>query len=97
MKAVIPGGTGHVGSSIRGHVEPLGLDVKVLSRHPKTAQAIEWDGKTLGPLVSALEGADVVINLAGRTVNCRSNQANLEARIFTRVDSPVDHGQHIRH
>ncbi len=95
MKAVIPGGSGHVGSSIRRHLEPLGWDVKVLSRHPKTAQEIEWDGKTLGPWVSAIEGADVVINLAGRSVNCRYNQANLDEMMSSRVDSARVIGQAI--
>ena len=37
---------------------------------------VAWDGRTLGPWASAIDGADVVINLAGRSVNCRYDDAN---------------------
>jgi uncharacterized protein (TIGR01777 family) len=35
-----------------------------------------WDGMTLGPWADVIDGADVVINLAGRSVNCRYNESN---------------------
>ncbi|HRF60566.1 MAG TPA: DUF1731 domain-containing protein [Fimbriimonadaceae bacterium] len=48
---------------------------------------VAWDGRTLGPWVDALEGADAVINLAGRSVNCRYNPANLKEMMDSRVES----------
>lgn len=48
---------------------------------------LEWDGKSLGPWAYALEGAELVINLAGRSVNCRYNQANRKEIIHSRVES----------
>ena len=48
---------------------------------------VVWDGRTLGPWAEAIDGADVVINLAGRSVNCRYNDANRRAIMDSRVDS----------
>ena len=61
----------------------------VVSRRAEPApwQTIKWDGISRGDWVRALEGADAVINLAGRSVNCRYNAANrreiLESRLVT--------------
>lgn len=61
----------------------------VVARHVKPApwSTIGWDGRHSGEWVDALSGADVLINLAGRSVNCRYNQANRreikESRIIT--------------
>lgn len=46
-----------------------------------------WDGKTLGAWARELEGADVVINLAGRSVNCRYGERNRREILESRVDS----------
>lgn len=64
----------------------------VLSRTDRGGATV-WDGESLGPWVSALEGADVVINLAGRTVNCRYNAHNLREMIESRVRSTKVLGQ----
>jgi uncharacterized protein (TIGR01777 family) len=48
---------------------------------------VRWDGITLGPWVDEIDGSDVVIDLAGRSVNCRYNPANrreiLESRVLS--------------
>jgi uncharacterized protein len=86
MKIVIPGGTGQVGSLLARAFRTRGNSVTVLGRHPG-AGVVAWDGKTLGPWASEFDGADVVINLAGRTVNCRYTAANLAQMMGSRVDS----------
>jgi len=48
---------------------------------------LEWDGKTTGPWAYALEGAELVINLAGRSVNCRYNSQNRDEIINSRVNA----------
>ena len=48
---------------------------------------LEWDGKTIGPWAYALEGAELVINLAGRSVNCRYDARNREEILRSRIDS----------
>jgi uncharacterized protein len=78
LRIVIPGGTGQIGHILARHFHEQGHAVTVVARHPKPAkwQVISWNAADLGPWAKALDGADVVINLAGRSVNCRYNAAN---------------------
>ena len=46
-----------------------------------------WDGMTKGPWCAELEGAYAVINLAGRSVDCRYNEANRHAILQSRLCS----------
>ncbi|MFI0712413.1 TIGR01777 family oxidoreductase [Streptomyces inhibens] len=87
MKIVIPGGTGQVGGILRRALTAAGHEVVVLTRRPVHDGDVRWDGKTLGPWADALDGSDVVINLAGRSVSCRYTAANLQAMMDSRVDS----------
>lgn len=78
MKVVIPGGSGQVGTVLARAFHHGGHEVVVLSRKPANApwRMVEWDGETLGDWVSEFEDADAVINLAGRSVNCRYDDHN---------------------
>jgi uncharacterized protein (TIGR01777 family) len=89
MKVVIPGGTGQIGNILARYFHKVGHSVVVLSRRPvKTPwRVMSWDAETLGDWAVELEGADVVINLAGRSVNCRYNPANRLAIKDSRVNS----------
>ena len=58
----------------------------MLSRNPRQEE-LYWDGETLGLWARELEGAGAVINLAGRSVNCRYNAANRRAIKQSRVAS----------
>jgi len=97
MKIVLAGGTGQVGTILARHYRAAGDDVVVLSRTPKTApwRTIAWDAKTLGPWTSELEDADIVINVAGRSVNCRYTAANRSDIMSSRVNSTHAIGQAI--
>ncbi|MEQ1822255.1 MAG: DUF1731 domain-containing protein [Fimbriimonadaceae bacterium] len=86
MKVVIPGGSGHVGAVLRRHFVGQGDSVVVLGRTPGP-DVVAWDGRSLGSWTKEIDGADLVINLAGRTVNCRYNEANLKQMMDSRVDS----------
>ncbi len=96
MKIVMPGGTGQLGQVLRADFERTGDEVVVLTRKPKTGGEIFWDGKTPGDWVREIDGADVVINLAGRTVNCRYTKENLQQMMKSRVDSTRVVGEAIR-
>ncbi|HWA83145.1 MAG TPA: DUF1731 domain-containing protein [Fimbriimonadaceae bacterium] len=87
MKVVMPGGSGHVGQMIRRLMEPQGWQFTVLTRKPGKPDEMAWDAKTLGPWQSEIDGADIVLNLAGRSVDCRYTQANLKEMLDSRVDS----------
>ena len=60
------------------------------------ARVVAWDGETVGAWADEVEGAEVVINLAGRSVNCRYNAANLKEMMDSRVNSTRAVGEAIR-
>ena len=89
MKIVIPGGSGQVGNMLARAFHKRGDEVVVLSRHPQPApwRTATWDGKYPGAWASEIDGADAVIHLSGRTVNCRYTPQHrkeiLESRTLT--------------
>ncbi|MFE6554930.1 TIGR01777 family oxidoreductase [Streptomyces sp. NPDC057746] len=87
MKVVLPGGTGQVGTILDRALTSAGHEVAVLTRDPQRERDIAWDGVTLGPWAEVIDGSDVVINLAGRSVSCRYTDENLRAMMDSRVDS----------
>lgn len=99
MRVVIPGGTGQVGWVLRRALVERGDEVAVLSRRPSQLEQgvrhVVWDGRTLGAWARELDGADAVVNLAGRTVSCRYTDTNLRQMMDSRVDSTRVVGQAI--
>ena len=102
MKIIIPGGNGQVGQILARALRDEGHECVILTRklsHPKDEtpglREVLWDGKTLGPWTTELDGADVVINLAGRSVNCRYHERNLSEMMASRVESTRVIGQAI--
>ncbi|MFF8482133.1 TIGR01777 family oxidoreductase [Streptomyces antibioticus] len=87
MRIVVPGGTGQVGTVLRRALTAVGHEVVVLSRRPSGPGERAWDGRTLGAWAAEIDGSDVVINLAGRSVSCRYTPANLKAMMDSRVES----------
>ncbi len=91
MKVVIPGGTGQVGGILRRALAAGGHEVVVLGRHPGPLEPgvrhVGWDGRSLGDWAGEVDGADAVVNLAGRTVSCRYTRENLRQMMDSRVES----------
>ncbi|GAA1661265.1 TIGR01777 family oxidoreductase [Glycomyces endophyticus] len=87
MKIVIPGGTGNLGAVLERGLLAAGHRLTVLTRTPTSPHHLPWDGRTLGPWAEAIDGADAVINLAGRSVSCRYTRQNLAEMMSSRVDS----------
>lgn len=89
MKIVIAGGTGQVGTILARHFHSQGDEVTVLGRHAVSVpwRFQFWDGRSLGDWSACLDGAEVVINLAGRSVNCRYHEENRRQIMNSRVDS----------
>ena len=89
MKIVIPGGSGQVGTILARAFHAGRSEVVVLSRRPRIQpwRVVEWDGANAGTWQREIDDADVVINLAGRSVNCRYSAANRREIVDSRVAS----------
>jgi uncharacterized protein len=89
LRVVIPGGSGQVGNILARHFHARGDSVVVLSRttFPAPWRMVAWDGVNLRSWVRELEKADVLINLSGRSVNCRYNSANRREIMESRTQS----------
>lgn len=98
MKIVLPGGSGQVGAILARAFAAQGHEVVVLSRksRPTPWRVVAWDGETLGQWAQELYGADVVINLAGRSVNCRYTARNRREVMDSRIKSTRVVGQAIQ-
>jgi len=94
LKLVIPGGSGQVGQLCKRVFEAHGHEVVILGRG-KAPQVVSWDAETLGAWAAEVDGADVVLNLAGRSVNCRYSPTNMKAMMDSRVNSTQVVGQAI--
>ncbi|GAB3833592.1 TIGR01777 family oxidoreductase [Hymenobacter jeollabukensis] len=90
-RIVLAGGTGFLGQCLIRHFRRPGVEIVVLSREQLPAYAnvryARWDGRTLDEWAAELDGADVLVNLAGRSVDCRYHEANRRAILSSRVDS----------
>jgi uncharacterized protein (TIGR01777 family) len=89
MKIVIPGGTGQVGTMLARAFHRDGYDVVVFGRSPKQVpwRMVRWDHTELDEWAEEIDGADVVINLAGRSVNCRYTRNNKDEILRSRVET----------
>jgi uncharacterized protein (TIGR01777 family) len=99
VKIVMPGGSGHLGLLLAHALDGAGHEVVVLSRNPDVrvpgARTVRWDGRNAGGWMAEVDGADAVINLAGRSVSCRYNEVNLREMMASRVDSATVVGEAI--
>jgi uncharacterized protein (TIGR01777 family) len=97
MKIVIGGGTGQLGQVLSRAWLAQGHEVVVLSRSGTgPARSAAWNGRDGGDWEGELDGCDVVVNLAGRSVNCRYTAANLDEMMRSRVDSTQAVGRAIQ-
>jgi uncharacterized protein len=97
VRIVIPGGSGQVGTMLARAFHRDGHDVAVLSRQPRRRpwRVVSWDGATLGAWQCEIDTSDVVINLAGRSVNCRYSAANRQEILESRIASTRGVGEAI--
>lgn len=88
---VIFGANGFLGRYLCRHFLCRGREVVAVARRREgvvpEAMFLEWDGRSVGPWALALEGAALVINLAGRSVNCRYDEQNRREIVESRVES----------
>ena len=90
-RIILAGASGFLGQILREHFLKQSCEVIVLTRSPREAKSggreCFWDGHTLGEWAREIDGADVLINLAGRSVNCRYHARNRRLMLDSRVNS----------
>jgi uncharacterized protein (TIGR01777 family) len=90
-KLIIAGGTGFLGAILIKHFSPSFDEIVLLSRKQKLpkdkVRTVVWDAKSIGPWRTELEKADALINMTGRSVDCRYNPQNKAAILNSRIDS----------
>jgi hypothetical protein len=90
-RIILAGGSGFLGGELAKKFLAQRYEVVVLTRSPRErsdgAKEIFWDAKSLGDWAKFVDGAEVVINLAGKSVDCRYNEKNRREIIASRVDS----------
>jgi len=89
-KVVLAGGTGNLGTLLTAAFADLGWMVVILTRNAVSKNTshisyVEWDGTNLGDWTEALTGAEVIINLSGKSIQCRFTETNKKALYDSRI------------
>lgn len=91
QKIIIAGGTGFLGNSLRNKYNNPNVEIIILTRQKIQNEGnityVHWDAKTLGIWIRYLEGSIAIINLVGKSVNCRYTEDNKKEIIASRVDA----------
>ena len=94
------GGTGFLGQAIINRFSNSFTEIIVLtrgkSRKEKNINYLNWDGRTVGTWINEIDGADVVINLTGKSVDCRYNEKNKAEIISSRINATKILGEAIK-
>ncbi|HCC21525.1 MAG TPA: TIGR01777 family protein [Verrucomicrobiales bacterium] len=90
-KLLIAGANGFIARHLTDHFTKQGWEVAGLARrrtglHEK-CHFIEWDGLNQGEWVKEIDNCDVLINLVGRSINCRHTRENKQQILDSRVNS----------
>ncbi len=99
-RIVIAGGSGFLGLSMAEHFSKLNVSVTILSRSkPKLLPGCShqnWDGRSLDDWLRAIDGADAIVNLSGRSVNCIKTPDHQDEILRSRIESTRVLGQAMR-
>lgn len=87
MKIIIAAGTGFLGKNLEKYFTDKGNHVYILTRNPKRKNEMYWNAKTLGEWKKLLENSDILVNLAGKSVDCRYTEKNRKEIYSSRIGS----------
>jgi uncharacterized protein (TIGR01777 family) len=100
-RIVLAGGSGFIGSALARECLAKYGEVVVLTRTPRKRDdgvtEVAWSGEHIGEWIKYLDGAEAVINLAGKNINCRHTPENVRALTESRVNSVCAIGQALEH
>jgi uncharacterized protein len=89
-KIVLAGGSGYIGTVLAQYFNAKAQEIVILSRQEAAASGsvrwVRWDGRQAGDWVQELEGADLLVNLCGKNVNCRYTPENRQAILRSRLE-----------
>jgi len=90
-RVVLAGGSGFIGRTLARELLRQGYEVIVLTRFLRERdddgiKEVEWDGEHVGEWIQFLEDAAAVVNLTGRSINCRHTPENLREILESRVN-----------
>jgi uncharacterized protein len=98
-RIVLAGGSGFIGQSLSPFLVSKNYEVIVLTRaesaHHGDVRHVHWDGKTVGDWIEFVNGTFAVVNLTGRSINCRHTPENRREIVDSRIDSVRVLGQAI--
>jgi uncharacterized protein (TIGR01777 family) len=90
-RIVLAGGSGFLGQSLAKELLARNYEVVVLTRTPRVRDdgvtEVEWDGQHIGEWIKFLDGAEAIVNLSGKNINCPHTPENLHALTASRVNS----------
>ena len=91
-RVLLAGGSGFIGQALARELVQQNYEVIVLTRLLREREddgikEVEWDGEHVGEWIQYLEGAEAVVNLTGRNINCRHTPENLREIVESRVNS----------
>jgi uncharacterized protein len=101
-KIILFGANGFLGRSLctyfaqQTDIELIAVSRKIIPDLPTTIRQAIWDGKSIGDWKLVLEQSEAVINLCGKSVNCRYNKANKRAILSSRLESTTAIGTAIQ-
>ncbi|MBI1190707.1 MAG: DUF1731 domain-containing protein [Tepidisphaera sp.] len=99
-RVVIAGGSGYLGLALARSLAERGAKVVMLSRTPPKAAGpwrhAAWDARTLGAWSQELDGAQAIVNLVGRTVNCIKTPDHCDEILRSRVEATLVLGEACR-
>ena len=99
-KLILAGGSGFLGKALSDYFLSSYNEIVVLTRTAKTTQGnirdVQWDDINQGEWIHELEGTEAIINLSGRSINCRFNETNKKEILESRVQSTQAIGEAIQ-
>lgn len=84
-RIIIAGGSGFLGQALESFFSSQGHEVLILTRKPKRANEHFWDAINYGSWVDLISNCEVLINLTGKSVDCRYTKKNKEDIVVSRV------------
>ncbi len=91
LRLVLAGGSGFLGSALAAYFQKAGYEVIILTRSPRNridnVSEVAWDACSPGAWMRELDGATAVVNLTGRSVDCRYHTKNRKEILESRVNS----------